>query len=99
VADLWFHSMLAWRTSGSSPADVLAELRRREGPLGPRGIRGPQGTIPRRGGEEAMNDVVDATPNPAPDAAKLESLKQLTMIIYILQAASFVVGTPASSPW
>jgi hypothetical protein len=46
-----------------------------------------------------MNDVVDATPNPAPDAAKLESLKQLTMIIYILQAASFVVGTPASSPW
>ena len=39
-----------------------------------------------------MNDVVDATPNPAPDAAKLESLKQLTMIIYILQAASFVVG-------
>jgi phosphoribosyl-ATP pyrophosphohydrolase len=23
--------MVAWRTSGSSPADVLAELRRREG--------------------------------------------------------------------
>jgi uncharacterized membrane protein len=39
-----------------------------------------------------MNDVVDMTPNPAPDAAKLESLKQLTMIIYILQAASFIVG-------
>lgn len=39
-----------------------------------------------------MNDVVDATPGSAPDAAKLASLKQLTMIIYILQAASFVVG-------
>ncbi len=37
-----------------------------------------------------MNDVIDVPP--APDAAKLESLKQLTMIIYILQAASFVVG-------
>lgn len=39
-----------------------------------------------------MNDVVDMTPKPAPDAARLESLKQLTMIVYILQAASFVVG-------
>ncbi|MFT3664412.1 DUF4870 family protein [Piscinibacter sp.] len=40
-----------------------------------------------------MNDVIDVPP--APDAAKLESLKQLTMIIYILQAASFVVGITA----
>jgi uncharacterized membrane protein len=39
-----------------------------------------------------MNDVIDATPAPAPDAARLESLKQLTMIIYILQAASLFVG-------
>lgn len=39
-----------------------------------------------------MNDVIDAAPAPAPDAAKLESLRQLTMIIYILQAASFFVG-------
>ena len=37
-----------------------------------------------------MNDVVTATP--APDAAKLESLKQLTLITYVLYAASLFVG-------
>ena len=31
VADLWCHSMLAVSAQGLSPADVLAELRRREG--------------------------------------------------------------------
>jgi phosphoribosyl-ATP pyrophosphohydrolase len=31
VADLWFHSMLALSAYGLEPADVLAELRRREG--------------------------------------------------------------------
>lgn len=31
VADLWFHSMLALSAYGLSPADVLAELERREG--------------------------------------------------------------------
>ena len=31
VADLWFHSMLALSAFGLSPADVLAELERREG--------------------------------------------------------------------
>ncbi len=31
VADLWFHSMLALSAHGLAPADVLAELRRREG--------------------------------------------------------------------
>ena len=31
VADLWFHSMLALSVHGLAPADVLAELRRREG--------------------------------------------------------------------
>ncbi len=31
VADLWFHSMLALSLHGLAPADVLAELRRREG--------------------------------------------------------------------
>jgi len=31
VADLWFHSMLALSAFGLSPADVLAELARREG--------------------------------------------------------------------
>lgn len=31
VADLWFHSMIALAHYGLSPADVLAELERREG--------------------------------------------------------------------
>ena len=31
VADLWFHSMLALAAHGLGPADVLAELERREG--------------------------------------------------------------------
>ncbi|MES2958056.1 MAG: phosphoribosyl-ATP diphosphatase [Pseudomonadota bacterium] len=31
VADLWFHSMLVLAQFGLTPADVLAELERREG--------------------------------------------------------------------
>ena len=31
VADLWFHTMLALHAFGLKPADVLAELERREG--------------------------------------------------------------------
>lgn len=31
VADLWFHSMIALAAHGVAPADVLTELRRREG--------------------------------------------------------------------
>ncbi|WP_374595005.1 phosphoribosyl-ATP diphosphatase [Aquabacterium sp.] len=31
VADLWFHSMIALSQFGLTPADVLAELMRREG--------------------------------------------------------------------
>ena len=34
VADLWFHSMLALAAFGVTPADVLAELERREGQSG-----------------------------------------------------------------
>ncbi len=34
VADLWFHSMIALAYYGLSPADVLAELARREGTSG-----------------------------------------------------------------
>ena len=34
VADLWFHSMLLLARHGLQPADVLAELRRREGQSG-----------------------------------------------------------------
>lgn len=31
VADLWFHTLLVLEAHGLKPADVLAELRRREG--------------------------------------------------------------------
>ena len=31
VADLWFHTLLALSAHGLTPADVLAELERREG--------------------------------------------------------------------
>jgi phosphoribosyl-ATP pyrophosphohydrolase len=34
VADLWFHSMLLLAHAGLKPADVLAELERREGQSG-----------------------------------------------------------------
>lgn len=34
VADLWFHSMIALAHYGLSPADVIAELERREGVSG-----------------------------------------------------------------
>ena len=34
VADLWFHTLLALNAYGLTPADVLAELERREGQSG-----------------------------------------------------------------
>jgi phosphoribosyl-ATP pyrophosphohydrolase len=34
MADLWFHSMIALAAHGLAPADVLAELERREGQSG-----------------------------------------------------------------
>jgi phosphoribosyl-ATP pyrophosphohydrolase len=34
MADLWFHSMIALAAHGLAPADVLAELERREGTSG-----------------------------------------------------------------
>jgi len=34
VADLWFHTMIVLAAHGLTPADVLAELRRREGMSG-----------------------------------------------------------------
>jgi phosphoribosyl-ATP pyrophosphohydrolase len=34
VADLWFHTMIALAQFGLTPADVLAELERREGQSG-----------------------------------------------------------------
>ena len=34
IADLWFHSMIALAHHGLAPADVIAELERREGTSG-----------------------------------------------------------------
>jgi phosphoribosyl-ATP pyrophosphohydrolase len=34
VADLWFHTMIALAHYGLAPADVIAELERREGTSG-----------------------------------------------------------------
>jgi len=34
VADLWFHALVVLAANGLKPADVLAELRRREGMSG-----------------------------------------------------------------
>ena len=34
IADLWFHSLIALAHYGLSPADVIAELERREGTSG-----------------------------------------------------------------
>ena len=34
VADLWFHTLIVLEAQGLKPADVLAELRRREGMSG-----------------------------------------------------------------
>jgi phosphoribosyl-ATP pyrophosphohydrolase len=34
VADLWFHSMVALSYYGLTPADVIAEMARREGQSG-----------------------------------------------------------------
>ncbi|WP_332775048.1 phosphoribosyl-ATP diphosphatase [Polaromonas sp.] len=34
IADLWFHSLIALAHYGLSPADVMAELERREGTSG-----------------------------------------------------------------
>ena len=43
VADLWFHSMIALAHFELAPADVLAELERREGLSGLEEVRGAQG--------------------------------------------------------
>ena len=50
VADLWFHSMIALAHYGLKPADVIAELERREGTSGieEKALRKAQGPGRRR---------------------------------------------------
>ena len=54
VADLWFHTLIALARHGLAPADVLAELERREGLSGlqefaQRKTSGPEATHGRTG--------------------------------------------------
>ena len=47
VADLWFHTMIALAHYGLKPADVIAELERREGTSGieEKALRKAQGRV------------------------------------------------------
>lgn len=54
VADLWFHSMIVLAHFGLKPADVLAELARREGQSGLEEFAARKAT--RREDEETRND-------------------------------------------
>ena len=62
VADLWFHSMIALAHLGARPADVLAELARREGLSGLEEIalRKARGREEERGGEGASDAATPA---------------------------------------
>ncbi|MHA7599550.1 phosphoribosyl-ATP diphosphatase [Alicycliphilus sp. T452] len=53
VADLWFHSMVALAHYGLAPADVIAELERREGTSGieEKALRKAAGRAGEEGGE------------------------------------------------
>ena len=42
-----------------------------------------------------MNDLITPPPAPAADGARLDSLKQLTLVCYLLYAASLFVGVTA----
>lgn len=55
VADLWFHSMIALAHYGLSPADVLAELERREG------ISGIEEKALRKATERAAQEAAQKT--------------------------------------
>ncbi|GAO20303.1 phosphoribosyl-ATP pyrophosphatase [Alicycliphilus sp. B1] len=54
VADLWFHSMVALAHYGLAPADVIAELERREGTSGieEKALRKATGRASEEGGRQ-----------------------------------------------
>ncbi len=60
VADLWFHSMIALSHYGLTPADVVAELERREGTSGLRrkSFAQSQKTGRRRKEDTRVNDDI-----------------------------------------
>ena len=58
VADLWFHSMIALAHYNLNPADVIAELERREG------TSGMEEKALRKAVQRQKISVLDATLNP-----------------------------------
>lgn len=60
VADLWFHSMVALAHLGARPADVLAELARREG------LSGLEEFALRKVRERERREAPGTTERPAP---------------------------------
>jgi hypothetical protein len=60
VADLWFHSMIALAHYGLKPADVIAELERREGTSGIEEKALRKGAA-RRGGRRIAIFIFDFT--------------------------------------
>jgi phosphoribosyl-ATP pyrophosphohydrolase len=61
VADLWFHSMIALAHYGLSPADVIAELERREGTSGieEKALRKAQNRAAEERGTDGKQQIVD----------------------------------------
>jgi phosphoribosyl-ATP pyrophosphohydrolase len=66
VADLWFHTMVALAAFDLDPADVLAELRRREGLSGLEEFALRK--LDRREAEEQVGDQPQKAPAGKPDA-------------------------------
>jgi hypothetical protein len=86
TADLWFHSMVALAYFGLEPADVLAELERREGLSGSR-RGGPQESASARRPQfrrSSMTEVVMSDKHAGDDG----SLRMLTHVMYGLHTVS-----------
>jgi len=64
AADLWFHSMLALARFGLTPAQVLAELERREG------LSGLEEFAARKANERELAEQPGATISPSTATAK-----------------------------
>ncbi len=82
IADLWFHTMIALAHYGLRPADVIAELERREGTSGieEKALRKAVLRDEQRRSPE-MSDIVDVQ---AIDSEKAQSLKTVGWVSYVL---------------
>jgi len=62
VADLWFHTLVALAQHGLAPADVLAELARREGISGLDEFAARKGTAHELAGAQAADGAAKGAP-------------------------------------